>query len=111
MSAAPADVLAAIALLSESVGVLRPYAQDTGAFRVGNKGATELAAACAAAIKAAEACAAVADVLRATERLATAAERRDTSTGCAIAVMTARAELAAAAADARAALASAGGAK
>ncbi len=31
-----------------AVDVLSSYAQDTGAFRVSNKGATELAAACAA---------------------------------------------------------------
>src|SRR3546814_2572348 len=39
------DVLAVLDLLSEHAGTLRPYAQDTGGFRVGNKGATELAAA------------------------------------------------------------------
>lgn len=46
---APVDVLA----------VLRPYAQDTGAFRVSNKGATELA----------EACAAVAELMELTAKL------------------------------------------
>src|SRR3546814_13208183 len=31
------DVLAVLDLLSEHAGTLRPYAQDTGGFRVGNK--------------------------------------------------------------------------
>ena len=45
------------------------------------------------------------ELIAATDRLALAAERRDYSTGCAITVMNARAELAEAAKNARAALA------
>ena len=51
--------------LSESAATLRPYAMDTGAFRVGNKGATELASACTAALNVAAAQAAVAELIEA----------------------------------------------
>ncbi len=47
----------------------------------------------------------LAELIEATARLATAAERRDTSIGCPINVMTARAELAEAASSARGVLA------
>src|SRR3546814_6220562 len=63
------DVLAVLDLLSEHAGTLRPYAQDTGGFRVGNKGATELAAACAAAIRVAEARATVAELIDTTQQI------------------------------------------
>src|SRR3546814_3755605 len=63
------DVLAVLDLLSEHAGTLRPYAQDTGGFRVGNKGATELAAACAAAIRVAEARATVAELIDTTQTI------------------------------------------
>jgi hypothetical protein len=45
--------------MSAPVDVLASYAQDLGAFRVNNKGATELA----------EACAAVAELIKAVDRL------------------------------------------
>lgn len=53
--------------MSAPVDVLRPYAQDTGAFRVSNKGAAELA----------EALAAVAELIDAASRAAIAAVRGD----------------------------------
>lgn len=62
--------------------------------------------------RAAEVLVAIVDLtalVKAADRLATAAERRDYSTGCAITVMTARAELAEAARNARAALATVNG--
>src|SRR3546814_20365447 len=68
------DVLAVLDLLSEHAGTLRPYAQDTGGFRVGNKGATELAAACEAAISVAEARAPVAELIEPNQKNPTAVE-------------------------------------
>src|SRR3546814_11928023 len=70
------DVLAVLDLLSEHAGTLRPYAQDTGGFRVGNKGATELAAACAAAIRVAEARATEAELIDTTQQIRDAAVLR-----------------------------------
>ena len=59
----PVGVLAAMELSPENARVLREYARDTGSFRVTKQGATNLAAACAAALKAAAARAAVAELI------------------------------------------------
>lgn len=66
---APVDVLAVVELAPEHQRVLREYARDTGSFRVSNKGAAALAAACVAALTVAEARAAVAELIDSAKRV------------------------------------------
>lgn len=91
------------ASVPEVLEAYRPMLAAAGAAGAGPNGSARLIEAHALVESA------VADLIAATERLTLAAERRDYSTGCAITVMNARAELAEAARNARAALATVNG--
>lgn len=68
-SAQPVDVRAVMDSAAQHAATLRTYARDTGAFRVTNAGASALAEACAAALAAIEARAAVAELVEDLKRI------------------------------------------